>query len=140
MGRTTAHCVEIRALPGHLAGHQRRIAMAAGTILVTALLVLCSQVMAPAADGTRPKITLASQFGIPADRAFTDWPFVDQAIHAVVNDIPIWFLLVLVAAVIYWLIDWTDEKLGLLFSRRTPPAAEAERKGERAAAGSAPHA
>jgi hypothetical protein len=116
--------------------------MAAGTILVTALLVLCSQVMDPTADGTRPKITLASQFGIPPDRAFTDWPFVDQAIHAVVNDIPIWFLLVLVAAVIYWLIDWTDEKLGLLFSRRTPPAAEAEaeRKGERAAAGSAPHA
>ena len=114
--------------------------MAAGTVLVTALLVLCSQVMGPAVDGTRPKITLASQFGIPADRAFTDWPLLDQAIHAVVNDIPIWFLLVLVAAVIYWLIDWTDEKLGLLFSRRTPPADEAEGKGDRAAVESAPHA
>jgi hypothetical protein len=111
--------------------------MAAATVLVTALLVLCSQVMGPAADGTRAKITLASQFGIPAERVFTDWPVVEQAIHAVVNDIPIWFLLVLLAAVIYWLIDWTDEKLGLLFSRRTPNAAVVEAEAEQVAA---PHA
>jgi len=110
--------------------------MVAGTVLVTALLVLCAQVMGPSAEGTRPKITLASQFGIPEGRSFTDWQVVEQAIHAVVNDIPIWFLLVLLAAVIYWLIDWTDEKLGVLFSRRKPPAVE----GERPLAGSSPHA
>ena len=110
--------------------------MAAGIVLVTALLVLCTQVMGPNADGVRPKVTLASQFEIPADRSFTDWPVVEQAIHAVVNDIPIWFLLVLLAAVIYWLIDWTDEKLGVLFSGRKPPGAE----GQRPLAGSSPHA
>jgi hypothetical protein len=94
--------------------------MIVGTALVTAVLVLAMQVMA--GSGTQPSITLASQFGIPPDRIFTDWPVVQPAIHALVYDIPVWFLLVLAAAVLYWLIDWTDERLGKLFGRSRPPA------------------
>jgi hypothetical protein len=99
--------------------------MIAGTVLVTAVLVLAMQVMDQAASGTRPSITLASQFGIPADHTFSSWPAVEQPLHALVNDIPVWFLLVLAAALLYWLTDWTDEKLGVLF-RRVPPAAAAK--------------
>jgi hypothetical protein len=94
--------------------------MIVGTVLVTAVLVLAMQVMDPTASGTRPTITLASQFGIPAERTFSNWPAIEQAIHAVLYDIPVWFLLVLAAAVLYWLTDWTDEKLGLLFGRPRP--------------------
>jgi hypothetical protein len=99
--------------------------MIVGTVLVTAVLVLATQVMDQAASGARQSITLATQLGLPAERTFTDWPVVEPAIHAVLYDIPIWFLLVLAAAVLYWLTDWTDEKLGALFSRR-PPAAFAQ--------------
>jgi hypothetical protein len=94
--------------------------MIAGTALVTAVLVLAMQVMDPAASGTRPTITLASQFGIPADRTFSDWPGIENLIDAVLNDNPVWFLLVLAAAVLYWLTDWTNEKLGVLFGRPRP--------------------
>jgi len=98
--------------------------MIVGTVLVTAVLVLAAQVMDQAASGTRTTITLASQLGLPADRTFTDWPVIEPIIRAVVYDIPIWFLLVLAAAVLYWLIDWTDENLTRLYSRRARPPAE----------------
>src|SRR5580704_17412540 len=98
--------------------------MIVGTVLVTAVLVLAMQVMDSAASGARPIITIASQLGIPADRTFTDWPVVAPMIHALLYDIPVWFLLVLAAAVLYWLTDWTDEKLGALFGRARPPAAD----------------
>jgi hypothetical protein len=98
--------------------------MIVGTVLVTAVLVLAMQVMDSAAAGGRPIITVASQLGIAPDRTFTDWPVVAPAIHAVLFDIPVWFLLVLAAAVLYWLTDWTDEKLGVLFGRARPPAAD----------------
>jgi hypothetical protein len=104
--------------------------MIVGTVLVTAVLVLAMQVMDQAASGTRPSITLASQLGLPADRTFSDWPVIEPAMHAVLYDMPIWFLLVLAAAVLYWLTDWTDEKLGLLFSRRRPPVAAESLPGE----------
>jgi hypothetical protein len=97
--------------------------MIVGTVLVTAVLVLATQVMDQAASGTRTSITLASQLGLPAERTFTDWPVIEPAIHTIVYDVPVWFLLVLTAAVLYWLTDWTDEKLVRLYSRR-PPAAE----------------
>jgi hypothetical protein len=96
--------------------------MIVGTVLVTAALVLAMQVTQQAGAGAPPSITLASQFGIPADRTFSDWSALDHAIHVLLYDIPVWFLLVLAAAVLYWLTDWTDEKLGLLFSRRRPHA------------------
>jgi hypothetical protein len=98
--------------------------MIVGTVLVTAVLVLAMQVMDQAESGARTSITLASQLGLAADRTFTDWPVIEPAIHTVLYDVPIWFLLVLTAAVLYWLIDWTDEKLGLLYSRRPKPAAK----------------
>src|SRR5579871_2998095 len=96
--------------------------MIVGTVLVTAVLVLAMQVMGQAGAGAPASITLASQFGIPADRTFSDWSAVDHAIHVLLYDIPVWFLLVLAAAVLYWLSDWTDEKLGMLLGRARPPA------------------
>jgi hypothetical protein len=103
--------------------------MIVGTVLVTAVLVLAMQVMDQAASGTRTSITLASQLNLPADRTFTDWPVIEPAIHTVLYDVPIWFLLVLAAAVLYWLTDWTDEKLTRLYSRR-PPAETKSGSGE----------
>jgi hypothetical protein len=95
--------------------------MIAGIVLVTAILVFAMQVMQQSETGTRPSITIATQFNIPADRAFTDWPIVDQVIHFIINDAQLWILLVLAAAVIYWVLDWIDEKLTDLCRRGSPP-------------------
>ena len=97
--------------------------MIAGIFLVTAVLVMAAQVMDASASGSRTSITIASQFNIPADRAFTDWPVIGPLLHFLANDIQVWVLLALAAAVIYWVADWTNEKLSVL-CRRAPPAAE----------------
>jgi hypothetical protein len=99
--------------------------MIAGIVLVAAILVLVVQVMDPSTSGARPDITIASQFNIPADRVFTGWPVLDQPLHVVTDDIQIWILMILAAAVIYWVADWSNEKLSALY-KRTPPAAEAK--------------
>ena len=96
--------------------------MIAGIVLVSAILVLAMQVMEPSTSGARPNITIASQFNIPADHAFTGWPVLDQPLDVVANDIQLWILMVLAAALIYWVADWTNEKLSVLYKRAPPPA------------------
>jgi hypothetical protein len=100
--------------------------MTASIILVTALLVFSKQVIEQSETGSRPSITLATQFNIPAERAFTDWSLLDPAIRFILNDAQVWILMILVAAAVYWVFDWADEKLYLLYARTpaTPVVAE----------------
>ena len=95
--------------------------MFAGIILVTALMMLATQLMGQAATGAWPSITLASQLNIPADRVLSDWAILDRATRFVLSEVQLWVVMIFTAALIYWLMDWTSETLGRLFSTR--PAA-----------------
>jgi hypothetical protein len=100
--------------------------MIASIFLVTATLIFASQVMAQSETGIRPSLTLASQFAIPSDQAFTSWPIIDRAIHLITDEGQLWILLILTAAVIYWVLDWIDEKLSILYGRAAPAPVVAE--------------
>ena len=97
--------------------------MFAGVIVVTALMMLATQLASQAATGAWPSITLASQLNIPPDRVLSDWTILDQAMRFVLNDVQLWVILILAAGLIYWLMDWTSEMLARLFSVRPAAAA-----------------
>ncbi|HEY6256979.1 MAG TPA: hypothetical protein VIY51_14425, partial [Xanthobacteraceae bacterium] len=104
-------------------GSQRRIAMIAGIIIVVALMMLATQLMGQAATGAWPSITLSSEFGIPADRVFSNWFILDRPLQFILGDVQLWVVMIFAAALIYWLTDWTSEMLGRIFRRAPPPAA-----------------
>ena len=97
--------------------------MFAGVIVVTALMMLATQLAGQAATGAWPSITLASQLNIPPDRVLSDWTVLDRAMRFVVSVVQLWVLLILTAGLVYWLMDWTSEMLARLF--RVRPAAPA---------------
>ncbi len=95
--------------------------MLAGTIVLTALMMLAEQLMAQARTGTWPSITLASQFDIPADRVLSDWMVLNRPIEFVLSGVELWVVMIFGAALLYWLMDWTSEMLAHLFGRRPAP-------------------
>jgi hypothetical protein len=95
--------------------------MAAGIVLLIGLMVLATQLMGLGAKGEWPSITVASELGIPADRAFSDWVILNRPLQFILGDVQLWIVLVFAAALIYWLTDWTDEQLSRRLSRRAPP-------------------
>jgi hypothetical protein len=95
--------------------------MAAGIVLVIAVMLLITQLMVQGSTGAWPSITLASELGIPADRVFSDWIILDKPIHFLLYDTQFWIVLVFVAALIYWVLDWTSEKLGVAAKCAPPP-------------------
>lgn len=95
--------------------------MVAGTILLAGLMVLVTQLMIQGASGQWPSITLASELGLPADHVYASSMVLDTSLRFFANEVPLWLVLVLGAAVIYWLVDFTDEKLGRIFGRRPRP-------------------
>ena len=92
--------------------------MFAGIILVTALMMLATQLMGQGATGAWPSITLASQLNIPADRVVSDWSILDRAIRFVLSEVQLWVVMIFAAGLVYWLMDWTSEMLGRLFGAR----------------------
>jgi hypothetical protein len=92
--------------------------MVAGIIFLIGLMLLITQLMIQGASGQWPSITLASELGLPADRVYTDWMVVDAGLRFLLGEVPLWLVLVFAAAAIYWLTDFTDEKLARLFGRR----------------------
>ena len=97
--------------------------MFAGVIVVTALMMLATQLAGQGATGAWPSITLASQLNIPPDRVLSDWTILDRAMQFVVSDVQLWVILILAAGLVYWLMDWTSEMLARLFSVRPAAAA-----------------
>ncbi|HEY6255803.1 MAG TPA: hypothetical protein VIY51_08420 [Xanthobacteraceae bacterium] len=96
--------------------------MVAGIIIVIALMMLATQLMGLASTGAWPSITLASEFGIPADRVFSDWFILDRPIQFILGGVQLWVVMIFAAALIYWLTDWTSEMLGRIFRRARPAA------------------
>jgi hypothetical protein len=105
--------------------------MVAGTVFLTGLMLLITQLMIQGTSGTWPSITLASEFGWPTDRAYADWMVVDTALRFLANGVQLWLVLVFVAAVVFWLGDFTREKLTRLFGRPMPaqPATQVADEG-----------
>jgi hypothetical protein len=95
--------------------------MAAGILVLIGLMVLATQLMGLGATGAWPSITIASEFGIPADRVFSDWAILNRPLQFILSDVQLWIVLVFAAALIYWLTDWTDEQLSRRLSKRAPP-------------------
>ena len=89
--------------------------MAAAIVFLVGLMFLATQLMGLGQSGEWPSITLASEFGLPADRALSDWAILDRPLHFIVADVQFWIILVLAAGLIYWLIDWTSEILERVF-------------------------
>ncbi len=94
--------------------------MLAGIILLIGLMFLATQLMLQGSTGAWPSITVASELGIPADRVFSDWTILEQPIHFILGDVQLWIILVLAAALIYWVMDWTEEKLSRIIGRPPP--------------------
>ena len=94
--------------------------MVAGTILLTGLMLLITQLMIQGASGAWPSITLASELGWPTDRALAEWVVIDRALRFLVNDVQLWLVLVFAAAMVFWLGDFTHETLARLFGRPAP--------------------
>jgi hypothetical protein len=92
--------------------------MLAGIILVTALMMLATQLTGHGATGAWPSITLASQLNIPPDRVLSDWTILDQTIRFVLSQVQLWVVMIFAAGLIYWLMDWTSEMLARLFGAR----------------------
>jgi hypothetical protein len=92
--------------------------MFAGIILVTALMMLATQLTGHGATGAWPSITLASQLNIPPDRVLSDWTILDRTIRFVLSQVQLWVVMIFAAGLIYWLMDWTSETLARLFSAR----------------------
>ncbi len=93
--------------------------MVAGIVLLIGLMFLVTQLMGQGRTGEWPSITLASEFNIPADRVFSDWIILDRPIHFVLDDVQLWIVLVFMAGLIYWAMDWTDEQLSRIGRRPT---------------------
>jgi hypothetical protein len=101
--------------------------MLAGIVFLIGLMFLATQLMIQGSTGAWPRITLASELGIPADRVFSDWMILQWPIRFVLADVQLWILLVLAAALVFWVMDWTDEMLHRIFGRPPPePAREPE--------------
>jgi hypothetical protein len=94
--------------------------MLAGIVCLIGLMFLATQLMLQGSTGAWPSITVASELGIPADRVFSDWIILEKPIHFILADVQLWIILVLAAALIYWVMDWTEEKLSRL-AKRPPP-------------------
>ena len=92
--------------------------MLAGIILVTALMMLATQLTGHGATGAWPSITLASQLNIPPDRVLSDWTIIDRTIRFLLSQVQLWVLMIFAAGLIYWLMDWTSEMLARLFGAR----------------------
>ena len=92
--------------------------MFAGIIVVTALMMLATQLTGQGVTGAWPSITLASPLNIRPDRVLSDWAIFDRAIRFVLSGVELWVVMILAAGLIYWLMDWTSEMLGRLFSAR----------------------
>jgi hypothetical protein len=96
--------------------------MLAGIILVTALMMLATQLTGHGATGAWPSITLASQLNIPPDRVLSDWTIIDRTIRFLLSQVQLWVLMIFAAGLIYWLMDWTSEMLARLFGARPATA------------------
>jgi hypothetical protein len=94
--------------------------MTAGIVLLIGLMFLATQLMGQASTGEWPSITIASEFGIPADQVFSDWIILNKPAQFILGDVQLWIVLVFTAALIYWLTDWTSEKLSHI-GQRAPP-------------------
>ena len=94
--------------------------MTAGIVFLIGLMFLATQLMGQGSTGEWPSITLASEFNIPSDRVFSDWIILDKPIHFIVDDVQLWIVLVFMAALIYWMTDWTAEQLTRI-AKRAPP-------------------
>jgi hypothetical protein len=92
-----------------------RIAMAAAIVLLLGLMFLATQLMGLGQSGEWPSITLASEFGLSSDRAFSEWALLDRPLHFIVGDVQFWIILVLAAGILYWLIDWASELIERAF-------------------------
>ena len=97
--------------------------MFAGIILLIGLMFLATQLMIQGSTGAWPSITVASELGIPADRVFSDWTILERPIWFILGDVQLCILLVLAAALAYWVMDWTDEMLSRIFGRPPPELA-----------------
>jgi hypothetical protein len=110
--------------------------MIAGILFVIGLMMLATQLMGLGRTGEWPSITLASEFGIPADRAFSDWIILDKPIHFVLGDVQLWVVLTFAAALTYWVMDWTSEMLDRIpIGRRPPPTGLPQQEPELADSG-----
>ena len=98
--------------------------MFAGIIFLIGLMFLATQLMIQGSTGAWPSITVASELGIPADRVFSDWMILERPIWFILADVQLWILLVLAAALIYWVMDWTDEMLSRILGRPPPELAQ----------------
>jgi hypothetical protein len=95
--------------------------MAAGIVLLIGLMFLATQLMGQGSTGQWPSITLASELGIPTDRVFSDWIIINRPVQFILADVQLWLVLVFTAALIYWVTDWTSEKLGRLLAKSASP-------------------
>ena len=108
--------------------------MAAGIVCLIGLMLLATQMMGQASTGAWPSITLASELDIPADRVFSGWVILDRPIQFILGDVQLWIVLVFTAALIYWVTDWTSEKLSRI-GKRAPPPEVAQKRSELADSG-----
>jgi hypothetical protein len=106
------------AHPGQ--GIEEGTRMVAATILLAGLMLLVTQLMILGASGEWPSITLASALGLPADHVYAGAMVVNTAMRFLATEVQLWLVLALGAALVYWLGDFTDEKLARLFGRRRP--------------------
>jgi hypothetical protein len=102
--------------------------MVAGIVLLIGLMLLVTQMMAQGSTGEWPSITIASEFDIPADHVLSDWIILNKPIQFILADVQFWIILVFAAALIYWVTDWTDEKLSRL-AKRAPPELSQQASG-----------
>jgi hypothetical protein len=113
--------------------------MAAGVVLLIGLMFLATQLMGQGASGEWPSITIASEFGIPADRVYSGWTILNKPLQFVLSDVQLWIVLVFAAALIYWVMDWTNEKLSRLLAKRAlPPKLSEQQTAELADSGTSP--
>jgi hypothetical protein len=98
--------------------------MLAGIVFLIGLMFLATQLMIQGSTGAWPSITVASELGIPADRVFSDWMILERPIWFILADVQLWILLVLAAALAYWVMDWTDEMLSRFLQRPRPELAQ----------------
>ena len=97
--------------------------MFAGIVLLIGLMFLATQLMIQGSTGAWPSITVASELGIPADRVFSDWAILERPVWFILADVQLWVLLVLAAALTFWVMDWTDEMLRRIYGRPPPELA-----------------
>ena len=111
--------------------------MVAGIVCLIGLMLLATQMMGQASTGAWPSITLASELDIPADRVFSGWVILDRPIQFILADVQLWIVLVFTAALIYWVTDWTSEKLSRI-GKGAPPPELAQQKSELADGSNSP--